>query len=233
MVLTKRAGTDYRPDAPCAHLRVKGQPLTDLRLDHMEITTDDWAARKEAPPFTAPIQLAMVAIAAITIVSGTTLMSQTAYQAGPTQSYVSAWCLTTIGFHMIAAIVAAENYRRMKSLGRGKKRMQIAQLRLRDGQRELTVGQAELRVGQEKLREGQENLQALLVGIEDRIADATAQMAADREASGLARTEFRVMLEEVRDGVNFGVSAIEQAYGVAAGPARPVEHLPRRLRGGD
>lgn len=194
--------------------------MTYPTLNQME-TTDDWAFQREAPPFAAPIQLALSAIAGIVIICGVTLMTRTAYDVGPDQSYTAAWCLTSIGFHVLTGVVAAENYRRMRSLGRGKARMQKAQIKLRDGQRDLTVGQAEL-------RKGQEVLEGLMLELRDRIADGTVRVDAGAQATELAKAEILERLREVGDRVNNGVNAVELAY-MAAGGTAVDEFTPRRV----
>lgn len=183
--------------------------MTNPRLDLAE-NTDDWAYHKEPPPFAAPVQLGLCTVAGILIICGVTLMTQTAHLAGPTQTYISAWCLTTIGIQLITGVVAAENYRRMKSLGRGKARMQKAQLKLRDGQRELTVGQAELKAGQKVIEQ-------LMIELRDQISDGIARLDAGTQAADHAKAEILALLEKVGDRVDSGVDAVEGAYAAAGG----------------
>lgn len=190
----------------------------------------------------------MIAVAVILFGSGFTVLSQTATQAGPVQTYISAWCLVSLGGHMVSGIIAAENYRRMRSLGRGKARMQEAQLRLRDGQRDLKAGQAELAQGQEHLAQGQEHLaqgqlnlaagqKELMAGqralaqllnrLDGRVCDGLARVEAGNKAASVTKGEIMDWLEEIGDGVQNGVSVVQEAYAVAKGPTDDL--TPRRL----
>lgn len=190
--------------------------MTESRLERLENTDQNWATNREAPPFTAPAQLCMILFAGIIFIAGLLLIEETAHQVGPVQTYVSAWCLMSLGGHFLAGVIAAENYRRMRSLARGKFRMQQWQLALRERQEKLVDGQAELKKGQADLNAGQKVLEDLIIRLEEQFASGMARIDASHEAIDLAKTEILVVLEEVGDGVQSGVSVVEQAYGVAA-----------------